>query len=166
MGGAPKGQLVRDGETLVRRWRRLFEEVGLRPLLVGRNTAYDTEGLETLEDAVSDRGPLGGLVTLLERAGAGTAVAVACDMPYVSIELLRALIDAPAAPAVAVRRGGFWEPLFARYDAARVLPIARARLEAGAFGLQGLLDEAGAVALDPKDRAAELDDWDTPGDLC
>jgi molybdopterin-guanine dinucleotide biosynthesis protein A len=165
MGGRPKGLLVHDGETLVARWRRLLAGAGVTPVLVGRNEAYDAAGLETLDDAEGGRGPLGGLVALLERAGQGQAIAIACDMPYVSAELLEALLRAPSAVAVAPRRNGAWEPMFSRWDAPRALPIARARLEAGALGLQRLLDEVGASTLDLADHERELDDWDTPDDL-
>ncbi len=36
--------------------------------------------------------PLAGLLALLRRAGAGRAIAVACDMPFVGAELLEALL--------------------------------------------------------------------------
>ena len=111
----------------------------------------------------SQLGPLGGLLALLRSTG-GHVIALACDMPYVSYELLRRLVEAPLAPIVAPRRDGRWEPLFARYDAAQVEPLAHAAR--GQTALWQLLDAAGAVELPlAVDEHAQLDDWDAPEDV-
>ena len=167
-GGAPKGLLVApDGRTLLDRWRAVLREAGVQVVLVGRHEAYASLDLETLDDDPAAIGPLGGLVALLKRAVRthGQALALACDMPFVSTSLIGRLIAAPPANVVAPRRDGHWEPLCARYDATRVLPHALARVTTGRHKLQPLLDEVGAVALraEPAD-VRELHDWDEPGD--
>lgn len=166
MGGRPKGLLVApDGLPIVLRWRRLLEEAGLRVVLVGNRPEYAPLGLPTLDDAQPGSGPLGGLVALL--SSGGEAIAVACDMPHVSNALLhRLLTESPGAGVLAPRIDGVWQPLFARYDAARVLPVARKRLAEGRLALQGLLDEAGATPLSLSSaEEAELTDWDRPQDV-
>jgi molybdopterin-guanine dinucleotide biosynthesis protein A len=87
-------------------------------------------------------------------------------MPHVGDGLVRRLLGAPAAPAVAPRRDGRWEPFFARYDAPRALPVARAHANARRTSLQALLDALGAteLALGP-DEARELRDWDRASDI-
>jgi molybdopterin-guanine dinucleotide biosynthesis protein A len=87
-------------------------------------------------------------------------------MPRVSARTIEALLrSAVAAPVVAPRRDGRWEPLLARYDAHRVEPIAREHARKGALSLQRLLDAAGAQALpDGAYDPAELEDWDSPED--
>ena len=88
-------------------------------------------------------------------------------MPFVSRALVERLLAAPAdTPIVAPRRDGRWEPLCARYDPARVLPMAVARAASPDHSLQRLLDDAAAsgLALLPHE-ADELRDWDTPDDL-
>ena len=100
--------------------------------------------------AAEDLGPLGGLLALLAHAGERAAIAVACDMPFVSPELARRLAETRvAAPAVAARRDGRWEPFFARYDAKVVLPTALAHADARRGSLQALLDAVGAEADRP-----------------
>jgi molybdopterin-guanine dinucleotide biosynthesis protein A len=122
-------------------------------------------------DAVADEppgvGPLGGLLSLLRRADPAPAFALACDMPFVSRSLLARLLGASGrAPIVAPRRGDRWEPLCARYDPARVLPLARKLLASEDHSLQRLLDTAGAAALPLSDEErAELCDWDEPQDV-
>ncbi len=166
MGGRPKGLLrAPDGETIVARWRGLLADAGAEVVLVGRGEAYAPLGLERVRDEPEGIGPLGGLVALLRRARGGRAIAVACDMPHVSRALVGRLVDAPDAAAVAPEREGRWEPLFARYDAARVLPVAEALVASGRRALQALLDQAGATALGlTEGEARELRDWDTPQD--
>jgi molybdopterin-guanine dinucleotide biosynthesis protein A len=88
-------------------------------------------------------------------------------MPFVSRALVGRLLAAPAdAPIVAPRRDARWEPLCARYEASRVLPLAVARAASPHRSLQRLLDEAGAAALPllPHEDA-ELRDWDSPADV-
>lgn len=168
MGGRPKGLLrVESGETLVERWLRLFERVGLRCYVVGRSAAYAESRCEMLNDASIGEGPIGGLIALLERAAPGRAIAVACDMPYVSQGMIERLVSVEsAAPVVAPRRQGLWEPWFARYDTRRVLPIAKERALRGEMSLQGLLGEVGACELTLRDgEAGLLDDWDCPEDI-
>jgi molybdopterin-guanine dinucleotide biosynthesis protein A len=168
MGGRAKGLMrAPDGVPIVERWREMLQGAGAEVVLVGAADAYAHLALERVHDAPPGIGPLGGLVALLRRAGDGHALAVACDMPYVSRALLERLISAPTdAPVVAPRHEGRWEPLFARYDAARVLPLALARVASRAHALQGLLDVASAseLALAPEEWR-ELRDWDAPGDV-
>jgi molybdopterin-guanine dinucleotide biosynthesis protein A len=171
MGGRPKGLLrAPSGETLVERWKGLFEALAVPCVLVGERVkeAYASSGLRLLDDArpEDELGPLGGLLALLAHAGDRAAIVVACDMPFVSLELLRRLasVEEPA-PALAARREGRWEPFFARYDARAVLPTALAHADARRGSLQALLDAVRARELDLRaDEHAELRDWDTPDD--
>ncbi len=170
MGGSPKGLLPAPdtGQPLVARALGLGRALGLEVALVGRADAYRAlaPDVPALDDEAPDAGPLGGLCALLAWAGARPAVALACDMPAVSLDDLRALRDHPAdAAVVAARRSpdAPWEPLLARYDPARVLPLARARLARGERSLQGLLREAGARDAGLPARACE--DWDAPEDV-
>jgi molybdopterin-guanine dinucleotide biosynthesis protein A len=168
MGGRPKGLLLGpDGVAIVERSRALLVALGVPVVLVGEAGAYEGLGLAVVHDEPRGIGPLGGLVALLRRAGAHPALALACDMPYVSRSLLERLIAAPAdAPIVAPRRDGRWEPLCARYDPARVLPLAIARVASPYRSLQRLLDDAPAaeLVLTPHE-ADELRDWDSPQDV-
>jgi len=168
MGGRAKGLLrAPDGETIVERWRALLGASGVRDVfLVGARGTYADIPLETIDDEPGGIGPLGGLVALLGRAGETRALAVACDMPFVSESLVRRLIGAGEAAVVAPRRDNRWEPLFARYDAQRVLPVARHLAGEGAHSLQRLLDETRAIELPMcADEMNQLRDWDTPEDI-
>lgn len=173
MGGAAKGLLVaEDGAPLLTRLRAACETLALPVVIVGPAAsrapyAALADGLAGVDDDPRAEGPLAGLLALLTWAEASATrrvIALACDMPYVDAAALAELVAAPEAPAVAARRDGHWEPFFARYDVARVLPAALEAAAARRLGLQRLLDDVGATPLAlAKPRA--LEDWDTPADL-
>lgn len=159
--GRPKGWVRGpDGRPLVERALAVLREAGLEAVLVGVRPEYAGLG-PALPDPIESAGPLAGLVALLEHGGGRRVVALACDMPYVTADDVRALL-AIDAPIVAARRDGRWEPLFAAYDAS-VLGEARARLAAGRRSVSGLIEALGAgeAPIDP----AHLVDWDTPADV-
>lgn len=153
--GAPKGLLTHEGETLLARAVRIASSVA-PVVIVGDAHEY---GVASIADDPPGIGPIGGLASLLRD---GSAIALACDMPFVEASHLRALIEAPDALIVAPRRGQRWEPLCARYDA-RVLPTIRARIATGDYSLQRLFAEVAVRELELDPRA--LDDWDTPDDV-
>ncbi len=169
MGGRPKGLLAvpGGGQTIVERSIALARDLGAEVCLVGAHPAYEHLAAAVVPDAAPGKGPLGGLVSLLEHAAGGHAIALGCDMPRLTAALLERLAgydDGP--PIVAPRQGGRWSPLFARYDSARVLESARARLERGDLALQPLLDAAGARELTlSAEEHRTLEDWDTPEDI-
>jgi molybdopterin-guanine dinucleotide biosynthesis protein A len=168
MGGAAKGLLqAPGGGTLVERWVDLLAPRGIEVVFVGERPEYAALGLEVLVDEPAGIGPLGGLVALLRRAGAAPALAFACDMPFVSAAIVERLVTAsPGAAVLAPRRGDRWEPLCARYDPSRVLPVAAARAAGRDHSLQRVLDAAGSEALDlTPGEAEQLHDWDSPGDI-
>lgn len=167
MNGQAKGLLVApSGQSIVERFAVLFRSLGIDHVFVGRQSAYAGLGVTMLADAPDVQGPLAGLLALLEWSPTRYVIATACDMPFVSEGLLQKLVAAPDAPIVAPRRDERWEPFFARYEATRVYPLAKARMLINNLSLQGLLDEAKTCELPCNDHEFdELRDWDTPADI-
>lgn len=172
MGGAAKGLLPAPdtGEALVLRSQRLARELGYVPVLVGASAAYGAAlpALTQLHDEPEGVGPLGGLGALMRFAGEQPVIALACDMPRVSAALLARLAAHDEAAEVVAARGeaGFWEPLCARYDSPRVLPVLREALAEGVRSFQGLLRRVRVSELVlGDDERRELSDWDTPEDV-
>lgn len=157
-------------EALVRRAR----EAGFDPLLVGDATPYAhlAEGVIRVEDDPPGAGPLAGLQAALRHAlntGRSRFVTVACDMPYVTPEALQQVRDHQSeAPVVAPRRGpdAPWEPMLARYDAARLADALAEAISQGQRSFQKLFAsiEVEAPPLTPAIDCA-LRDWDTPEDV-
>jgi molybdopterin-guanine dinucleotide biosynthesis protein A len=155
--------------TVVGRTIALAREHCEEVVLVGEADAYASLGLAVVEDDATavGEGPLPGLVGLLAYARDRRVIALACDMPYVTHELLGRLARAePDASALAPRDGGKWSPLFARYDAPRVEGVARALLASGTRAVHAVLDacDARELVLSARERAV-LRDWDEPADL-
>ena len=162
--GSPKVDIPVGGETLLDRTRQvLVEALGVEPLVVGGS------GLADLRPGL---GPLAGIETALAAIDTDLAVVVACDMPGVTVSLVRLLAtwDADAdvlVPNVEGRR----HPLCARWHR-RVLPHIREALDLDRRSVHALLEgldvaEVGEEAL----RAAGLEparalfNVNTPEDL-
>lgn len=165
--GEPKGLLVVDGARLIDRTVALLDALQIEVVLVGERREYADLPRAVIRDEPREIGPLGGLIGLLRHAGPRRAIAVACDLPYLSATLVERLVTAPGSGAVlAPRRAERWEPLFARYDSCRVLPVAESRAQGGQWSLQGLLDDVETACLPlSSDEQRQLDDWDTPDDI-
>lgn len=176
--GTPKGLLATPGggPPILSRLIALGHEEGLRPFLVGDASAYaalpSTATITHVSDDPRDAGPLGGLraaLRFVQQQGIEHVASVACDMPFVTAEALCALCQQDsAAPVVAPRLGDEapWEPMFARYHAASVLPVLDEVLAARGRSFQRLL---ACLAVQPLEVTAPvrraLDDWDSPADV-
>lgn len=174
MGGVVKGNLPGPGgERLLERlvgqcWKALPDAP---VVLIGEAPAHADLGLPSLADAPAGVGPLGGLRALLLHAkdtGAWGALALACDLPYLSHRLItRLATESPEAFFLAPREGALWHTLAARYSVLS-LPQIDATLAAGERALQRVVGRLGAYAraleLTPEELG-ELRDWDTPDDV-
>jgi len=157
-------------EALVRRAR----EAGFDPLLVGDATPYAhlAEDVMRIADDPAGAGPLAGLQAALRHAlstGRSRVVTVACDMPYVTPEALQQVRDHRSEATVVAPRGGPdapWEPMLARYDAARLTDALADAISQGQRSFQKLFAsiEVEALPLTPAVERA-LRDWDTPDDV-
>ena len=157
-------------EELVRRGRA----AGLDPVLVGDATPYEhlAAGVMRVDDDPQGAGPLAGLQAALRhatRAGSSQVIAIACDMPYVTSEVLVQVCEHPTeAIVVAPRRGpnAPWEPMLARYDAVQVADVLADAISGGQRSFQKLFASIEVEAL-PVTPAIEraLEDWDSPEDI-
>lgn len=177
MGGIPKGLLPDPaaGVPLVTRLAGLLGEVGAECVLVGERPEYLALGLPMLADSPPGIGPLGGLAALLEAGAAGGhsgVLALACDLPAVTLPLLsRLAASGDASPndydALAPRQSpeAPWEALCARYQPT-ALPGLRQALTDGVRSFQALFRRLRVHELhvDATERLA-LTDWDEPNDL-
>lgn len=120
--GSPKAFAHIGGARVIDRVVSALRSVTGDPVLVANDTAlFAPLGLQVRKDLNPGHGPLGGVETALTWAierGANAALVVACDLPCLSTELLRALANEviPGAAVVPESTGplGF-EPLCAAY---------------------------------------------------
>ena len=174
--GTDKGLLPAPGggptilEALVERGA----EAGLPTVFVGRAEPYDAIApkVPRIPDLPAGAGPLAGLNAALRTAReqqSARVIAVACDMPYVTAHVLRALAEHPSSAAVLSPRRGAeapWEPMLARYDVKAIGDVLDAAIARGLRSFQGLFASLEVDALPVTDEVARaLRDWDAPGDI-
>lgn len=111
-------------------------------IIANRSEPYQFVNLPILPDGAPGLGPLGGLEAALRTAGHPHLFLCACDMPYLSEELVRYLVTLTAGPfdAVVPVVGGRFEPLCAVY-ATDILPQVRSLLAGSDRGLKTLLSQ-------------------------
>lgn len=100
-------------------------------------------------------GPLAGIHAGLLEASSPWVVAVACDMPYLTVVDLEKIVasasDAVSA-VVAVDGEGMRHPLCACYHRS-LLPVVERKLSSGDYSVRGLLEEMQVVDVPLSNRA-------------
>jgi len=167
MGGLPKGLIAHPSGvgTLVDHLVDVARRAECDVVLVGAHAAYAHLGLEMLPDGQAGSGPMGGLESLLGAAKGRNAFAIACDMPYVRVELLdalRALLREDVDAVMPVRSSGL-EPLCALYRSSTVLSQVRRLLTMRRLALRALAASIRVAELGlTVEQQRWLDDWDEP----
>ncbi len=130
-GGKPKGLETVGGERILDRVVRVVSDaVGELPLLVANaDDAHEwIEGAVVAKDVIPNCGTLGGIYSAIARSP-GPVLIAAWDMPFVSTELLKAVIAGTSAFDVFLPESngplGF-EPLCGVYSPACAEPIKAA----------------------------------------
>jgi len=150
--GRPKARAEIDGSSLAERSVGTLQSAGLP---VGMVTADEdlakSLGVPSRRDIEAGLGPLGGLWTALEWAEERRETAVfllGCDMPLVTSDLVRLVMDrsGPAVAAAPMGRPGGVQPLCALYTLA-CLPEVRKRALSEDRSLHGLLSAVEAVEI-------------------
>jgi molybdopterin-guanine dinucleotide biosynthesis protein A len=120
---------------------------------------YAFLGLPVYADLLPNHGALGGLYTGLSAVHSPWMAAVACDMPFASLDLFkyeRTLADRENVDAVIPRGQHGAEPLHALYCCASCLPAIRSALAANEWKMTGWLSTIKARFVLPAE-IAEID---------
>jgi molybdopterin-guanine dinucleotide biosynthesis protein A len=168
MSGFPKGLLPHPlGSTLVEYALSFASELCVPAVLVGDNSAYKFLNVRSSVDAIPNSGPLSALLGLLRCSSSSHVLALACDMPFVPLELLSTLIEKSShslAAVVPVRRARP-EPLCAAYCRSLMLPLLEQSLADEQLSLSRALSNIHYLPLQiPVEQEHWFDDWDCPQD--
>jgi molybdopterin-guanine dinucleotide biosynthesis protein A len=167
--GRDKSQLLVEGSTLAVRTASLLLSVVETAIEVGSGVS----GLPATSDDPPGQGPLAGVVAgcaALRASGHdGGALVVACDLPFLSVELLRFLVEWDSNGSVVPVVRGMPQPLCARWGQ-RDLDSAGEFFARGQRSVRHLSSQPGVVLLDESEWkfvAAEEQfcDVDSPDDL-
>ncbi len=124
----------------------------------------------TIADEVENAGPLAGVAAALKKCAAPLLVVLAIDLPRMTAEFLKSLLDsARDGKGVVPRAAEFFEPLAAVYPAG-CATLADAALRRGEFSMQLFIASAlqenllEARELRPDERPL-FANWNSPADL-
>ena len=123
--GRNKALMELDGQTLIGRTldklSRLCDE-----LIISANDVelYAHLPARVIPDVITGRGALSGIHASLAEMRHERAIVVGCDMPFLSLSLLRFMVAmAPGYDVVVPRLGRYYEPLHAVYGAGCIAPL-------------------------------------------
>ena len=157
MAGANKGVLRVGEQRILDRQVALLREVADPVFIV--SSRPDTSGAVTggiltiVPDALPGTGPLGGIYTAITSSPRTRTLVVACDMPFLTLPLLRLLAGDSTADLVIPRSPRGYEPLCATWSAACAEPIRR-RIERGELKAALVVEELRVEELGPEVLAA------------
>jgi len=115
--GQDKALLLLHGTTLLERSIRTLQSA-VRPVVVacGHSDRYPLAGVRCISDSVQDCGPLGGILAAMEESTADAVLILACDLPFITPDLLLMLRTAPSGESIILpSAGGDLQPLCGRY---------------------------------------------------
>lgn len=146
--GSDKARHVVGDREMIRRVFDALREVTPEVLVSAGKEArsYDVPARHVADEVV-DAGPLGGLHAGLSAATRPWVLAVACDLPYLTPDVLRMLLEARSeglSAVVARTSEGRLHPLCAAYHRS-ILPVASAQLSTGTYALHALLERLPSV---------------------
>ncbi|HEV2857273.1 MAG TPA: NTP transferase domain-containing protein [Solirubrobacterales bacterium] len=125
--GGGKAAVELGGRPLISYPLAAIAAAGLEVVICAKQGEVSRDGVTLLEEPVTPRHPLTGIVAALRAATGRPIVAVACDLPFVAPELIELLASAPE-PLVVPTLEGRPQPLLARYEPS-LLPELEAALE-------------------------------------
>jgi molybdopterin-guanine dinucleotide biosynthesis protein A len=167
--GHDKSQLIVDGATLAVRTASLLQLVVETAIEVGAGVS----GLPSTREQPAGEGPLVAIAegrrALRETGHAGSALVIACDLPFLSEQLLRFLVDYESPGSVVPVVRGRAQPLCARWGC-QDLDNAGQLVSEGVRSLQHLTTQPNVSLLDESAwqhvaNEAQFSDVDTPADL-
>lgn len=124
--GHDKASLEIAGEPLLRRVTRSLQSLTNDIVIVGGDATdrrHLVEGLEGaalvsfIPDLFPGKGSLGGIYSGLQHSRSFYSIAVACDMPFLNVELLGYMVEqADGYDVIVPRIGSYLEPIHAVYS--------------------------------------------------
>ena len=159
--GVDKALLDFGGQPLIQHLLTRLDSLATETIIT-TNHPEDYRFLEypLIPDVIPDRGALGGLYTALNAASQPLVAVVACDMPFASLEILRAcqdyLVTDSDLDAVMPSNQCGLEPLHAVYRRDTCLPAVKAAIEADRWKMISWHGDVNLRVLVP-DEIAQLD---------
>lgn len=165
--GRPKAVIEVEGVAMARRVADAVAAAGCDPVVAvgGDAAALASVGLATLPDRFPGEGPLGAVITALEHAAGAPVLVAACDLPWLDVATVSAILDASrvsSASDAVVASSGRLEPLLSWWSPT-ALEHLRQRFDAGERAVHATL--AGLSVVTVPVAASALHNVNRPDDL-
>jgi molybdopterin-guanine dinucleotide biosynthesis protein A len=122
-----KGLIKFNGKMLVEHVFEAVKKITGNIIVITANPGYKQFGFPCVEDAIKEKGPLGGILTGLVHSTTQKNLVLGCDLPLLSQNIFVGLMNnCDGMDAVLAEHKGKVEPLCAIYDRSC---IARLRLQ-------------------------------------
>ncbi len=127
------------GKTFLERVLHTVSQVTERFVLsVKHESDYPLLKVDKVPDLIEGVGPMGGLYSCFKKLKAETLLLVACDMPLLSPQLIRFMLEFQCEePIIVPEAGGRLHPLHSRYHR-RLVPYIEKLIEENRFGMSEL----------------------------
>ena len=146
--GQDKAWIELDGQPLIRRVADVLAQVADEVIIVANDPRYSALGLRVVPDRYPDGGALGGIATGVSAATYDRVLVAACDMPFLSVEVWRVLLDHRYDGDVVIPKlGNDLETMHALYTKTCLAPMERA-LAAGKMRVISFFDEVRVRTID------------------
>lgn len=90
--GVDKGLVHLDGKPMIQYIIDTLESLKLPIQIVSNNSEYKNFGYPVFEDLIKDKGPIGGIYTVLSVSDSEVNLILSCDTPFVNTDLIERLI--------------------------------------------------------------------------
>lgn len=142
LNGIPKGLIQLNGMPILENQVNLLKKFCHQIIIVSNDSSYhylQSDTIVVISDLIKDIGPLGGLYTGLSFTNKEKNIVLACDMPYVSEDVMHFLISYQEKGEVIVPKlQEDIHPLCGIYSI-NILPIIQQQIEKNNFKLKHLL---------------------------
>ena len=143
MGGIAKHAIVVEGRTILA--RQLDALAAIERVIV--SSPKPIPDMHTVEDSLGE-GPLAGIFAALGEVTTRWALVVACDLPYLTPQIVDLLLRSRDREAVGIRIGDLPEPLLCALRVAPARTALERRLRERRYKASQLFDDLDTVWLD------------------
>ena len=155
--GKDKAWLELDGRAMIEYVIAALAPVTTKVAIIANSLEYERLGLPVFADSQTGIGPLEAIRTALSNALTRRVVLVGCDLPFVTADLFKRLLNIPGdhAATVPVDSDGKLEPLCAIYRP-EALPVVTDLIKLGERKVSLLFDRV-PTRLVPFDELHDLE---------
>lgn len=166
--GRDKGIVDLKGRAMIEHVIESAKAVTHNIIIIANNDNYNQFGFPVYSDLIPERGPIGGIVTGLHYSQTDRNLILSCDIPFVSVELLRKLTETKSeASIIAPETEEGTEPLCAIYRQSNATYL-RERINQNRLSMRDALKAADCytikISVDDSHRASFIN-INTPQEL-